>query len=132
MGSHDHGAAAREALAAKKQRKKTVKEKGFEGLGVSDVWGLANFESGAVPTGYPTYYLRPWTPLREEMNARKVQKVSQLPADRIKVFRRTTRNVPRLEDFLFFSARMPYVRLFVPVLLRSALKRLARLPEKNR
>jgi len=136
FGGHDHGGhgagLAREARLAKKQRRRLVKQKGFDQLEVSDVWSLANGESADVPSGYPAYYLRPWTQLREEMNARKVQKVGQLPPDRVKVFRRTTRLVPRLADFMFYVRRVPWVRFSIPIVVRPALKRLAGAPERTK
>ena len=40
-------------MAARKQSRRTLKAKGFDGLEVSDVWDLANPEGAEVPKGYP-------------------------------------------------------------------------------
>ena len=116
-----------------------MKQKDFTAMEVSDVWDVANAE-GADATGgkqgyYPEYYGRPWTQLRDEMTARKVKTVSQLPPDRIKVYRRTTRWVPRLADadwalsrgrvegrFLALVLVQPWLRYFAGLPQRKAKK----------
>lgn len=137
FGPHDHDAgrhvgAAREALALKKQGRRTVKLKGFEGLEVSDVWELANAESEGVPQEYSAYYRRPWTQLRDEMTARKVQKVGQLPPDRIKIYRRTTRWVPRLDGLMWGLERSWRGKALSLMFVRPALDHLARLPDRQK
>ena len=66
--------------------------------------GAGDAERQDVPNGFPEYYDRPWSQLRDEMVARKVQKVSQLPPDRVKVYRRTTKWVARLDTVMWTLA----------------------------
>ena len=136
---HDRGGqragVGSEALAAKKQQRRVVKRKGFAGLEVSDVWEFSNAEPADVPPKFPAYYLRPWTQLRDEMTARKVNKVGELPPDRAKIFRRTTRWVPRLNTVEWWLSRKKrYVgdRLLARILVCPWLKHLARLPERKK
>jgi hypothetical protein len=133
---HDHGGqgagVAREALAIRKQQRRMVKHKGFAGLEVSDVWEFANAEPGDVPQEYSAYFLRPWTQLRDEMTSRKVQKVGQLPGDRIKVYRRTSRWVPRLGGLMWGLERSWRGKALSLMFVRPALDHLARLPDRRK
>ena len=108
-----------------------MKQKDFAAMDVSDVWSVANAESADIPSGEHPYYGRPWTQLHDEMTARKAKTVSQLPPDSIKIYRRTTRWVPRLADMNWALSRTWRGKLIALILISPWLRYFARLPERK-